>query len=102
MKHINFPKDFIWGTASSSYQTEGAYNRDGKGSLLSGIRSVRKAVSLLTALTERLPAVIMITMKKISGSWQMPVSARTVFLFHGHGFFQTAMILLSILWGLPL
>ena len=31
MKHINFPKDFIWGTASSSYQTEGAYNRDGKG-----------------------------------------------------------------------
>ena len=31
MKHIHFPKDFIWGTASSSYQTEGAYNRDGKG-----------------------------------------------------------------------
>lgn len=100
MKHINFPKDFIWGTASSSYQTEGAYNRDGKGASIWDT-FCQKAVSLLTALTERLPAVIMITMKKISGSWQMPVSARTVFLFHGRGFFQTAMILLSILWGLP-
>ncbi|MCI6164604.1 MAG: family 1 glycosylhydrolase [Lachnospira sp.] len=28
---MNFPKDFIWGTASSSYQIEGGYNRDGKG-----------------------------------------------------------------------
>lgn len=31
MNCMNFPKDFIWGTASSSYQIEGAYNRDGKG-----------------------------------------------------------------------
>lgn len=27
---MSFPKDFIWGTASSAYQTEGAYNEDGK------------------------------------------------------------------------
>ncbi len=28
---MSFPKDFIWGSASSAYQTEGAYNEDGKG-----------------------------------------------------------------------
>ena len=28
---MSFPKDFIWGAASSAYQTEGAYNEDGKG-----------------------------------------------------------------------
>ena len=26
-----FPKDFLWGTATSSYQVEGAWNTDGKG-----------------------------------------------------------------------
>lgn len=26
-----FPKDFLWGAASSSYQVEGAYRQDGKG-----------------------------------------------------------------------
>jgi len=31
MNWINFPKDFIWGTATASYQIEGAYNEDGKG-----------------------------------------------------------------------
>jgi beta-glucosidase len=28
---MGFPKDFIWGAASSSYQTEGAFDEDGKG-----------------------------------------------------------------------
>ena len=28
---INFPSNFLWGTATSSYQIEGAANIDGKG-----------------------------------------------------------------------
>ncbi len=31
MKHILFPANFIWGTATSAYQVEGAYQDDGKG-----------------------------------------------------------------------
>ncbi|MDI3312489.1 MAG: family 1 glycosylhydrolase, partial [Thermoanaerobacterium sp.] len=27
---IKFPKDFLWGTATSSYQIEGAVNEDGR------------------------------------------------------------------------
>jgi beta-glucosidase len=30
-KFISFPKDFIWGCASSAYQVEGAWNEAGKG-----------------------------------------------------------------------
>jgi len=26
----SFPKDFMWGTATASYQVEGAWNEDGK------------------------------------------------------------------------
>lgn len=31
MANHTFPKDFIWGTATASYQIEGAWNKDGKG-----------------------------------------------------------------------
>lgn len=31
MPEITFPPDFIWGTATSSYQIEGAWAKDGKG-----------------------------------------------------------------------
>lgn len=31
MPQLTFPDDFLWGSATSSYQIEGAYNEDGRG-----------------------------------------------------------------------
>ena len=64
MKHINFPKDFIWGTASSSYQTEGAYNRDGKGASIWDT-FCRKVPSQKAPMAQ-LPVVTMTSTRRIS------------------------------------
>lgn len=31
LRNIDFGKDFVWGVSTASYQTEGAYNEDGRG-----------------------------------------------------------------------
>ncbi|MFZ1678031.1 MAG: family 1 glycosylhydrolase, partial [Saprospiraceae bacterium] len=31
IKNLEFPKGFLWGTATASYQVEGAANEDGRG-----------------------------------------------------------------------
>ncbi len=31
MQELKFPRDFVWGTATASYQVEGAWDEDGKG-----------------------------------------------------------------------
>ena len=31
IKEARFPKEFLWGAATASYQVEGAWNEDGKG-----------------------------------------------------------------------
>ncbi len=34
MEQITFPRDFLWGASSSSYQIEGALDEDGRGSCI--------------------------------------------------------------------
>lgn len=100
MKHINFPKDFIWGTASSSYQTEGAYNRDGKGASIwdtfcqkSGVIADSSDGTLACCYYDNYEEDIRFMADAGIRAYRFSVSWPRIF--------QTAMILLSILWGLP-
>ena len=44
MTNNKFPKDFFWGTATSSYQIEGAPALDGKGPSVWIALVIRKAI----------------------------------------------------------
>ena len=56
---------FLWGSATASYQCEGAWNEDGKGSA-SGISLTTQAIRTSTMLTVMYLATSTIAMKKIS------------------------------------
>ena len=40
MHKIQFPKDFLWGGATSAYQCEGAWKEDGKGFAVTDLLTV--------------------------------------------------------------
>jgi putative 6-phospho-beta-glucosidase len=39
----NFPEDFLWGSSSSAFQIEGAWNEDGKGMTVADFNSFKKS-----------------------------------------------------------
>jgi|GEM_PF-3346868 len=61
-----FDKNFLWGTASSSYQIEGAFAEDGKeGAFLSGIHFlISQAISHTTRMVTK-PATTITAIVKI-------------------------------------
>ena len=65
---VDFPKAFLWGSASAAYQVEGAYKEDGKG-LSVWDHFVRILVIPLKRRQVMSQLTTIIAIKRMSSSW---------------------------------